>query len=116
MMENDGKMRKLSSIKKKEDVYSLQSADGLLGILDKKIHGIMKASINDLQMAIGDDHEKFPKLRKLILDRGNHFLRMMRKIVEENYNVELIPSHYEFKVMSSDDLTLYINQDTGEEA
>ena len=87
----------MKDVQKKQDRYSVESKISLIKTLEKNILGIARNYLNQLQIGIGKDHQKFAILRKCILDGGNDVVRKLTAILEQKYNIQLVPYRYVFK-------------------
>ncbi len=82
----------MKDITKKDDAYSVKSADFLKTLVNKEIKNVFSKALRCIEMRFGNEFEGFQAIRAEILRAGNDAIRETERIIDERFNVESVPS------------------------
>ncbi len=82
----------MNRVEKKTDAYSIRSSISLKGKVNLAIKKVFVNALRCIEIRFGTDFEGFESMRKEILRCGNDSIRYINEIIDNEYNVESIPS------------------------
>jgi len=94
-------MDKMNEIIKQEDSYHLDSADFLKRMVEENVKAVFTKALKCIEIRFGKDFEGYQGIRAEILRSGNDAIRDVSRIVDERFNVGIIPEVITFRINRS---------------
>lgn len=75
--------------------------------VEHEVRKVFRTALTCIEMRFGDDFDGFPALRAQILRVGNDAIRELSRIIDEEYNLQIIPGRRVKEVFRID----FLNQE-----
>lgn len=82
----------MNEISKRQDQYASKSAQTLKIQVAKEVKSVFVTALKCIEMKFGRDFEGFEIMRAEILRAGNDAIRHVEDVLDNRYNVELVPT------------------------